>query len=364
MNKTKQMKWRLFMMPMGFLFALVFMLGSCEDKDNKAVPQPPKSGVPIKATSFYPDSGKIAEKVIILGENFGTDPSLLKVYFNKKRGKVVGCDGTSMYVVCPRMPGDGRTGPRGDTCNIAVVYGKDSIILPKIFRYKQSVSVSTIVGNGKYEFSEGTLSTATIRARYLAVDEDDNIFAIQRSDGTDGLVRINEEENSVTIMTKGLDAPNALCIFKSGVIYFPADYEVPLFYTANPMEGWAVRAKRMITPFTNAMLGDGQYKHAMAACEWDNKVYTRHRSGDIVRFDQETLQAEPVYKTPWGDCYGIAFHPHQPTMLYMAMLGEVRDGCAHSICCIDVSNPESSFKKLTGPITSGSFRNGPVEQAQ
>ena len=38
---------------------------------------------PLKLTTFYPDSGYLSSKIIIEGENLGTDASKLSVYFKK-----------------------------------------------------------------------------------------------------------------------------------------------------------------------------------------------------------------------------------------------------------------------------------------
>lgn len=40
---------------------------------------------PLKLTTFYPDSGYLSSKIIIEGENLGTDASKLSVYFNKRK---------------------------------------------------------------------------------------------------------------------------------------------------------------------------------------------------------------------------------------------------------------------------------------
>jgi hypothetical protein len=41
-------------------------------------------------TSFHPDSGRVAEKVIFNGNNFGADPSKVSVCFNRKKAKATG----------------------------------------------------------------------------------------------------------------------------------------------------------------------------------------------------------------------------------------------------------------------------------
>ena len=122
-------------MKKSFLLNFVLMLISitcfvaCGD-DNKDVTGPAYDpSKPVKLTTFYPDSGKYQEKVLLTGENFGVDPNIIRVYFNSKLAPVIGSTGKRMYVNAPRLP--------GDTCIISVVVGTDSVVYDnKFFRYK------------------------------------------------------------------------------------------------------------------------------------------------------------------------------------------------------------------------------------
>jgi hypothetical protein len=352
-----------------FVFCLLTCFISCNgNKSDSGSVYNPKA--PVVLSSFYPDSGRIAEKVILQGENFGSDPKLIKVYFNYKPAAVVGSDGTNMYVVVPRMP--------GDTCTVSVVIGTDSVVYSKKFLYKVSVTVSTVTGNGQVTFREGTLATAQLRARYLCMDNENNLFAIQRSDGLDGLIRINEEENIVALIQSNMAVPNALCVDKVyGIVTAPADDPTNVFYNADPREGWAVRTRNLrFTDGTgNQIEGtSGRYKHAMAACEWDGYIYTRFRSGHIVKINPKTYEAQCITKnasgapyacTTFGDVYGLAFHPLHPQILYMAFTGECGD-MAHALYSIAVSAPDpaTTLTRLSGPGTSGGFRDGKLSDAK
>lgn len=366
-KSRKKCRFNLFKLPIVVFFTLS-LLGSCNDDKQKENHVP--SGEVI-VDYFYPDSGRIAEKVIFTGNNFGTNPANIKVYFNQKQGKVIGSDGNSMYVVVPRMP--------GDTCKVAVVIGNDSIICDQTFRYKTSVTVSTVCGNGEATFKEGTLSSAQLRPRFLCVDSDGNIFAIQRDDGTNGLIRINEEENIVTLAQGGLSTPNAPCVdLITGVVTIPADEPATLFYNADPGEGWAVRSRtiKFNNPtLANLLMGSwDKYKHSMAVSKWDGYIYTRYRSGYLVKINPKTFEGEsvlndsnnnPISLGGAGDCHGVAFHPQKPSLLYMSFTSECGD-MAHAIYSIDVAaeNPISTLKRLSAPgAGSGGFRDGKFEQA-
>jgi DNA-binding beta-propeller fold protein YncE len=270
-----------------------------------------------------------------------------------------------MYVVVPRMP--------GDTCTVTVrvgdsqnpTLGKDSVVAEQKFRYKVAVSVSTVVGDGTKQFRAGNLSYARLRPRYLTVDDDGNIFAAMRDDGYEGLIRINEQENIVehlgnTTMGNGVTIDRA-----TGVVTLPGDHPPAVFHDAYPAEGWVVRTRYLRLSFTidGGNAGPGNTKHAMAFCPWDGKVYTRFRSGDIAKIDPDSYRADWVYRTQFGDCLGLAFHPKHPSLLYMTFVDE-NGTYAHSVCVIDVADPENSFRQLSALNPAGGFRDGKLENAE
>jgi hypothetical protein len=352
-----------------YTFLYVFAVMSCKEEDSKIQKVEYNPVEPVIVEGFYPDSGRIAEKVIFTGSNFGTDPDKISVYFNQKKARVIGSTGNTMYAVVPRMP--------GDTCTVTVrvgdvanpVLGKDSVVLEKKFRYRISISVSTITGNGTFEFRAGDLSYAQLRPRYITVDNDDNLFIVQRDNGLDGLIRVNEKENIVAKLGEAPGAnmqPNAITVDRqTGMITAAADQPPEIFYDANPAEGWAVRTRNLKLNFTitGGNTGSGRFKHSMAFCPLDGKVYVRYRSGDIAKIDPKTYQADMIYTTAFGDSYGLAFHPLHPELLYLAMGSECGEN-AHSICVIDVTRPETSFRQLSAPNASGGFRDGRLENAQ
>ena len=89
------------------LTLLIFCM-SCKDKDmdteNNGQPYDPSK--PVEITDFFPEKGGMAEQVIIRGKNLGNDASLLRVYFNNKRARVIQTIGDLAYVLAPRLPGD------------------------------------------------------------------------------------------------------------------------------------------------------------------------------------------------------------------------------------------------------------------
>ncbi|MDR0714875.1 MAG: IPT/TIG domain-containing protein [Bacteroidales bacterium] len=343
--------WCLLLCAMGFV--------SCEEKDAGAK-KDWKERDPSRShalTTFFPDSGRIAEKMFLDGENFGTNTENIKVYFNSKRAAVVTSTGNRLYVLCPKMP--------GDTCDVSVVIGNDSLVYPKQFRYYLSVTVSTVTGNGQEAFVPGTLAEASLEPMYLAVDNEDNIFVTLREDTYWGVVKVSEADNSVIPLVmnsaSGSGTPNSLAVdLTTGVVTVPIETWKEVFWTCDPSEAWAPRTKKLNWAGGTEPSGlTNTWKHCLAACPYDGYVYTRFYNGHVVKIHPKTLTAELVYQTPQGNSYGMAFNPKKPSLLYFSFNSGVSGNLSHSIAMMDVAAdvPGETFRKLSGS-TAGGHRDG------
>jgi outer membrane protein assembly factor BamB len=332
---------------------------SCEDeeKSGKGVAYDPSK--PVVLTTFHPDSGGIASKVIFDGENFGTDPSKIRVYFNQKQAPVVGSSGKRMYAVVPRMP--------GDTCTVSVVVGNDSVIYDKQFRYKISVSVSTIAGNGTNNVLQlGALDQSILYPCGLCMDNDGNIFSMIRNNNG-GFVKINEEENSVIELanaSQGIVWPSSPCVdMSTGIVTFPSDHIRELFWTLDPKEGWAFRARYMKFKESTIQLPENTWKKSTASCAYDGHFYTIFYNGHLVKIHPKTYETEILYVlSAQGDYYGMAFHPLHPQILYISSWSNAGSN-SNSIFSLDVTDPAGTFQKLSGSIAGG-HRDGEIHVAQ
>jgi hypothetical protein len=313
----------------------------------------------VVLTSFYPDSGRIAEKVILTGQNFGSDPDKIKVYFNKKRANVIGADGTEMYVVCPRLP--------GDTCDISVVIGNDSVVYAHQFKYKISVRVSTITGNGSSSHNFGTLAESTFMPDFVCVDKDDNIFVTLSSYGTAGfgMIRVNEEEDIVSpcalFPTKVVTPQPPGVNLETGVVSSAADDNREVYYTYDPKEAWATRY-HSFTWKEGTQIPTNPWKKAISYSSLDGNLYVIYYNGHIVKINPDIDEAETIFRIAQGDCYGSAFHPLHPNLMYMVFATNAGEN-ANGICVMDITQPETSFQRLSGTTAPG-HRDGPLSQAQ
>src|SRR5690554_3452857 len=75
---------------------------------------------PVIINTFYPDSGKYLEKVLLTGSNCSTDPTRIRVYINSKKAAVSSSTGERMYALARRLP--------GETCTISGTRGNGSVV--------------------------------------------------------------------------------------------------------------------------------------------------------------------------------------------------------------------------------------------
>jgi hypothetical protein len=349
-----------------FILSCISFIISCEDQGESKIGEY-NSNIPIVLTSFHPQSGKITDKVLLDGENFGADASKIKVYFNKKQAAVISSNGNRIYTVVPRLP--------GDTCTISVVVGNDSVCYEQTFEYHSAALVTTITGNGKVAYTAGTLAEASIQARFLCVDAENNIFASIRDNNFWGVVKINEAENSVTSLSMYAGAqadaaivPNAPCAnFETSIITVPHDLIKEAYMTFDPKEAWAPRIHNMklSAEESRQIPDDSRWKTAMAYCDYDGYIYTRYRSGHVAKIDPKTYESEIIFNTTAGTSYGLAFHPLKPWLLYFSFYSNAGVN-ANGISVLDVRDPQApgAFWRINNPSTAAGHRDGPLETAQ
>jgi hypothetical protein len=341
--------------------ACVSCFVSCGDKDNGDGGQEYNPSKPVVLTSYEPDSGRIAEKVILRGENFGSDPTKIKVYFNSKQAAVVGADGKQIYALCPRLP--------GDTCDISVVIGKDSLVYDHQFRYRTAASVSTLVGNGTQAFRDGPLSQALIRNHGLCIDADGNLFATLyiASPYITGMVRISEEEDMVYTLITNFSLQFPAVDRRTGIIYIQSDERAGQYYVFNPKDGWAMKTRQWTWKPGNTVVA-GSARHSCDICYPHDALYSLHSDGNLVKIDIPTNEAEVVTTIPFvGNIWGAAFHPIRQTELYWAYNGVNMQGTQHrySIFMVDVADPTFEVHKLNyNAPASGGFRDGDLATAE
>lgn len=304
------------------LSIVLFSVASCSDDNDSSTGAPYDPNKPVKLGTFYPDSGGIATKMIITGENFGTDPSAVRVWFNQKRASVVQSIGDRLYVITPRQP--------GDTCIISVAVGSDSAVFDpetQSFQYTTQITVTTVAGKGAIgtaKMVDGTLSEAEFQnPRYVCVDAQNNLFI---SDTEGHAIRLmNEEENMVTTLVKG----EALCQYPNSgssdsegkTIFIMLDQSNQGVVELNPDIEWAPRKIKIHEKAGTPPLdleSTTNWCHSVTTNLLDGMMYFRTQKGTLIKFNPKTKEGEGIRfnMESASDSY-LAFHPTQKNLLYI-----------------------------------------------
>lgn len=334
-------------------------------KDNEKTPKKEYDpSRPIVLSTFSPKEGGAKDKILLDGDNFGTDASKIQVYFNNVRAAVVSSSGNRIYAIVPRLP--------GNTPVIKVVIGDKSVTYNETFTYTAQAQVTTVTGNGVKDFEAGTLASAHVYGKYLDLDAEGNLFMTWRDGGSYGVARINEKENVVSALYEATSAPNpysnGVTVDRASGIVTVAHESVPeVFFSFDPREAWNPRQRNAEFSQSdyNSIVWNDRYNNFVTYCPYDKHLYTRFRDGKIAKVNPETYKATIVHQGPYGSQYGQAINPAKPYLLYMTLHTNATPiGFRQGIMVLDLrpENIGKGFKRLNAPGGSG-FRDGPVEDA-
>ncbi|EGK00223.1 IPT/TIG domain-containing protein [Dysgonomonas gadei] len=290
---------------------------SCSSDSNKKDEYDPNK--PVTVSKFFPQTGGMASKLVIEGNNFGSDPSSIKVFFNQKEAAVVSVENERIYLLVPRLP--------GKDCVIKVQIGTQEVEFEDTFSYIEKYAVTTIAGQpGTSEFKEGTLATAQFGdLQYVSVDKENNVFLAQRKDAGPAVCAVlNEATGLVTYLFTGTDNLNVPTVnTQTQVVYVPLDAG-DTFYELNPANQWIAKTRLIQHPSSEQQAAGMvdfrsiDWKHSFAFSDYDNMIYTRAYRGDLIKIDPETRVGQLVASNlESGDSYLVA-HPLRPEILYIA----------------------------------------------
>lgn len=301
-------------------------------------------------TDFSPVTAEKFDLVKLSGENFGNLLESITVFFNDKEAIVKSVSDNEIIVEVPQSP--------GEICEISVLIEDNSLLYETKFNYRKSWSLSTLTGNGNSTFKAGTLAEGQIKARYLAIDDNNNIFANHRDSGNDQLyiVKINEEENSIVSLTDGplprnepFDInkdiiPNAPTVGPNNVVYIANDmFAGESYYTLDPKNNWELEP-HVITYADSKPISSTWTYRIIHHTDGYLYYFAGNSLGQIYRINPETNEGEVFYE--WGAhpyAYAYIFDPNDSNTLYGHVNGA---GIGYGPWSLDISNTSNRFVRL------------------
>ena len=230
-----------------FLSFLFFFFYACKEETVTVKYDPNK---PVTITSFSPDSGGVATRLVILGNNFGNDTSILNVtLFDPARNKetvakVIGVNNECIYALLPRRAGS------DNEISIRVKVGDSPVIeATKKFGYKLAQSVSTLVGavinvNGTGGEINGTFDVAMLSLpRNITYDATTNSLFLTGFEGwgygIQAIRRINLTAKEVTSVGVGITPPDAIVAVNGNIFVTTAFGHENLLFRMNNNNGYS-----------------------------------------------------------------------------------------------------------------------------
>jgi hypothetical protein len=328
-------------------------LMACSDKETAGSAGAPfDANAPISITDFYPDSGGIATPMIISGTNFGTDTTGLKVFFVdednvRHRGGLVSTNGEKIYCYVP----SGLTYKRRIGLEVErTVQGKSEPVVgtsERPFWYKTQTSVTTVVGQVSTEAQPtkaATLSTTTLSGpAYITIDDEDNIFIIERifdaaraddisclkADGTSSpgiVLKASLSKNEVIVLSDNVNKPNAPAFSDEPgmeAVYAPADAGMGYTQFAKATD-YQPRSLLALKNDQYPEIDNSNWKFSFVVNKVDKQIYTVMHRGQLVRINPRTRRTEVLLKkvgthgaVNGGSDSFCAFSPIEPNKLFV-----------------------------------------------
>ncbi|MDR0766371.1 MAG: IPT/TIG domain-containing protein [Odoribacteraceae bacterium] len=262
--------------------AALAWLTACKDDGTESSSAAHDPSSPVTVDFFMPDSGRIREKVIIKGENFGNDLSKVEVYFvdalTERAATVIGVDNNTIYCLAPRQL-DGKNAVK------VVVHGKEVTAATR-FGYTVAENVSTISGSASSTgLVDGTLATAKFSYIHgIAAIGNESVLVFQRDNASVRLVSV--PDNAVVTVHNGFQAAGPAVTEDKTRVYAAGWNSPHVVYAYTKAAGWApTRVGQLGTQFSGRIRG-------LALDANEEWLYFCDANGQFARFEIATQRVE------------------------------------------------------------------------
>ena len=265
------------------MLALLFLIGSCKDSDdNKTTGATYDPNQPVTVEGFMPVEGKLREKVIVKGSNFGTDKSKVKVYFvdeaAERLSTVIGIDNNTLYCLAPRqLPGGNR---------IKVIVDGKEVTTDGTFKYEQAQNVSTITGAASKAGSEdGDLASAKLNYMWgIAAVGNNTVLVFQRQNSEPRVRLISVDDNKVTTVHPGFKGGKPAVTKDKQRVYSIGWEGTHTVYVYMKASGWAPTRIGQLGSTFSGKIG------AVALDETEEWLYFVDSNKNFGRFNVKTQE--------------------------------------------------------------------------
>lgn len=343
---------------------LVGLTGCSNDNDSGGEAKAPYDpSQPVTLTDFMPDSGRIREKVIIKGANFGNDRSKITVFFNDglvdRKSTVIGIDNSTIYCLAPRQE------PGRNKIKVVTVYkpGDTATLTERTFAYSQAENVTTISGSTTSTGTDdGTLAEAKFSYMFgVGALGDEAMLVFQRDNASVRYVSVPEDR--VITVHKGFQGGKPAVTRDKNTVYATQWYSPHAIYSYARGSGWSPERRGQISGFSGRI---------RSLCFWgDNEDYLYFVDGtgklgryalnvkmgeDPVEVIQNTLHDPNTSASITTKDEGF-FMIHNPFDGYFYISSQANSG---GIYRMKLELDEAGKPQVTEFITYAGFKSGGV----
>ena len=322
------------------VLALLFLIGSCKDSDdNKTTGATYDPNQPVTVESFMPVEGKLREKVIVKGSNFGTDKSKVKVYFvdeaAERLSTVIGIDNNTLYCLAPRqLPGGNR---------IKVIVDGKEVTTDGTFKYEQAQNVSTISGSASKDGNDdGDLASAKFKYMWgIAAVGNNTVLAYQRDDPRVRLISV--DDNKVTTVHPGFKGGKPAVTKDKQRVYSIGWEGTHTVYVYMKASGWAPTRIGQLGSTFSGKIG------AVALDETEEWLYFVDSNKNFGRFNVKTQEVTLIKQLELSGSLGT-----NPGPFYMS---------DQNLSSVYKITPDGECEWFCGSATQKTVQDGLREEA-
>lgn len=357
-----------------FFAACSLMLTGCGNDDEKGGEAKASydPSLPVMLTDLMPDSGRIREKVIIKGSNFGSDKSKITVFFNDglvdRKATVIGIDNSTIYCLVPRQePGQNKV-------KVVTAYKPDDTVTlsERTFSYSQAENVTTISGStSSTGTDDGTLAEAKFSYMYgVGALGDEAMLVFQRDNPSVRYVSVPEDK--VITVHKGFQGGKPAVTKDKNTVYATQWLSPHALYSYSRSSGWSPERRGQISGFTGRIRSlcfygdDEDYLYFVDATGKFGRYALNSQMGqDPVEVIQNTLH-DPISNliiTTHDQGY---FMIHNPFDGYFYITSQANSGGVYRLKVVfdDAGKPEVTEFKTYAGFKSGGVADGYLDDCQ
>lgn len=187
-----------------FLFIVLLVFAGCKEESQTSPVQYDPSK-PVEVSDFIPKQGGGGEQLVIYGENFGNDTSIVHVFIGDKEATVIGVKNNAIYCLVPNKAYKGTI-----KVSVGAEQSNTTATADQIFAYQKMMVVTTLLGEederGNFEIKDGPFDDCggLSHPSWLKFDPLNPNLLYVGQDGGD-IRLINFEDSTVTTpITRGM----------------------------------------------------------------------------------------------------------------------------------------------------------------